>query len=157
MAGEASAAGLFRVGGGLLLLVAGGLLSGCAAVVPLGSLISTPTGGSPPLQIHDETSVRLAEGNFVLVRTNAYGQCKGFSLLGIITIVPATLSKAVDRMYASAQMTPGRPQSVAHLIIQQSTTYWILFGIPKVEVHADVVEFRPEPADHPRPRPPPRW
>jgi hypothetical protein len=129
------------------------LLSGCAAVAPLSGLISVPLGGSPPLQMHSETIVRLEEDNFMLVRTNVYGWSKGFSLLGLITMVPATLPKAMDRVYASAAMSPGKPQTVAHLIIQQSSAYWILFSIPRVEVHADIVEFRPEAV--PRTRAPP--
>ena len=29
------------------------------------------------------------------------------------------------------------------LIVEHSGSYWILFGIPKVEVHADIVQFKP--------------
>ncbi len=55
---------------------------------------------------------------------------------------PATLSKAMQRMYAAAQMQPGQPQSIAHLVVEQTSSYYILFGIPKVEVRADIVEFK---------------
>jgi hypothetical protein len=98
------------------------------------------------LGVHDQTSVSLAQDNFVLVKTNVYGVSKGFSLLGFITICPARLTKAMDRMYASAEMRPGSAQTVAHLIIEPSSGYWILFGLPRVEVHADIVEFRPQAA-----------
>jgi len=128
---------------GLIVLIAGMLLSGCTAVAPAGGLLGMAHGGTSPLQIHEQTSVNLSEDNFVLVRTNVFGVSKGFSLLGFITIVPANFTTAMDRMYASAQMTPGQPQTVAHLIVEHSGSYWILFGIPKVEVHADIVQFNP--------------
>ena len=90
---------------------------------------------------------------FVLVRTNVSGVSKGFSLFGIITIYPATLDKAMDRMYASAEMRTGKSQTVAHLIIEHSGSFWLLFGIPKVEVHADVVEFLPAADSYERVKP----
>ena len=127
----------------LLILALGPLIAGCAAIAPLGPLLEgTPHGGGgQPLQVHEQTSVKLAQDNFVLVKTNVWGQSKGFSLLGFITIYPATLTKAMARMYASAEMAPGRPQTVAHLVIEQSSSYYILFGIPQVRVRADIVEF----------------
>ena len=142
----------------LVALAACLLFTGCAALVPLSSLLSTPTGG-PGAQIHDETTVKLNQSNFVLVKTNVTGVSKGFSLLGIITIVPATLTKAMARMYSAAQMREGQPQTVSHLIIEPSTTYWILFGIPRVTVRADIVQFFPtvtktEIGESPRPMPP---
>ncbi len=117
------------------------LLTGCAAVAPLTSLISSPQSGPPPLQVHEETRVSLAQDDFVLIKTNVVGHSSGFSLLGLITIVPATLTKAMNRLYGVAEMQTGRPQTVAHLVIEQTSTYWILFGIPKIEVRADIVEF----------------
>ena len=40
-------------------------------------------------------------------------------------------------------MQLGASQTAAHLIVEHSSSYWILFGIPKVEAHADIVEFNP--------------
>jgi hypothetical protein len=128
-------------------------MTGCTALAPAGPLVNPLSGGSPALQTHEQTSVSLAADNFVLVKTNVTGQSKGFSLLGFITICPATLSKAMDRMYASAQLRPGEPQTVAHLIVEKSTSYWILFGIPKLEVHADVVAFKPTATTNEKARP----
>lgn len=127
---------------GLVILALCLLASGCAGLAPAGSVLSPLQGGSVPLQVHEQTSVNLSQDNFVLVKTNVFGQSKGFSLLGFITICPATLTKAMNRMYASAEMRPGKPQTVAHLIVEHSSSYWILFGIPRTEVHADIVEFR---------------
>ena len=126
-----------------MVLVMGLFLSGCAAIAPL-ALLSHPSGGAPPVQVHEETRVSLARDNFTLVKTNVWGQSRGFSLLGFITIYPATLNKAMKRMYGAAEMQPGQPQTMAHLIIEQSSSYLILFAIPKIEVRADVVEFNPQ-------------
>ena len=94
--------------------------------------------------MHDETPVELAKDNFFVVKTNVVGTSRGFSLLGIITIIPATLNKAMNRLYTAAEMQQGRPQTVAHLIIEHNSTYWILFGIPELNVRADIVEFKPD-------------
>ena len=138
---------------GLTLLAVCLLLSGCAGVSPVGSSIGSLLGGHPPTDVHEQTSVNLSQDNFVLVKTNVFGLSKGFSLLGFITIVPATVSKATSRMYASAQMPLGGAQTVANLIVEHSSSYWILFGIPKVEVHADVVEFQPVAATNQKGKP----
>jgi hypothetical protein len=129
----------------LLCLAACALLTGCAALAPLSSIITAPSSGTPPLQVHEQTSVKLAQDNFVLVKTNVVGRSRGFSLLGLITIYPATLSKAMNRLYVAAQMREGRPQTVAHLVVEQTSSYYILFGIPEVDARADIVEFQPEP------------
>jgi hypothetical protein len=125
-----------------VILLAGCLfVGGCAALVPAGSVISPVLGPAPPLQVTEHTGITLSQNNFVLVKTNVVGWSKGFSLLGLITICPATLTEAMNRLYASAQMRLGSPQTLAHLTLDRSSTYWILFGIPKIEVHADIVQF----------------
>lgn len=128
----------------LLFVCLGLLAGGCAALAPVSALIDGPHGSEPGLEVHEQTSVDLAHNNFSVIRTNVVGRSRGFSLLGFITIYPATLTKAMSRMYAAAHMLPGQPQSTAHLLIEHSSSYFILFGIPKVEVRADIVEFRPE-------------
>jgi hypothetical protein len=131
------------------------MCGGCASLVPLTSLLTTPSSsGTPPVHMNDQTDVKLAQDNFIVVRTNVVGRSRGFSLLGIITIVPATVTKAVNRMYDNAAMRPGTPQTFAHLMIERSTTYWILFGIPQIDARADVVEFKPEAIPDPNRGPP---
>jgi hypothetical protein len=87
--------------------------------------------------------VKLVEGNFITIRTNVVGFSKGFKLLGFITLHPATVDKAMDRMYAHAQAQEGRPETFAHLVVEHSGIYVILFSIPKVTVRADLIEFLP--------------
>jgi len=129
----------FRVG---LLLVCATLVSGCAAVAPFASAITGSAPGSG-IEIHTQTSVRLEEGNFVTVRTNVVGSSKGFKLLGFITLYPATLDKALNRLYAKAEAEEGRSQTLAHLIVEHSGVYVILFSIPKVTARGDLIEFVP--------------
>jgi hypothetical protein len=129
---------------GLMLLLVGWLLGGCAALSPMDAALDLPHNRTPPLQVHEETRVSLERDNFVLVKTNVWGQSRGFSLLGLITISPATLTQAMRRLYDAAQMRPGQPQTLAHLVVEQTSSFYLLFGIPKVEVRADIVEFNPE-------------
>jgi hypothetical protein len=125
----------------LLLLCA--ILTGCAAVAPFASALP---GAAPAneLDIRTSTQVRLEAGNFVTVRTNLVGSSKGFKLLGFITLYPATLDKAMNRLYAKAEAQEGHAQTLVHLIVEHSGIYVILFSIPKVTTRADLVEFVPE-------------
>ena len=80
----------------LFILVAGALLCGCTAVAPVASSMAGPLS-QQPVQANTHTAVNLSEGNFVVVKTNVVGRSKGFSLLGLITIYPATTTKAMSR------------------------------------------------------------
>ncbi len=138
---------------GLLALAA--LSSGCAALaaLPVSSLVGSPN--SAALEIHNNTDTRLQEKNFIVVKTNVIGQASGFSLFGILTIVPARFSKAMSRLYDHAQMKPGRPQTVVNLILEQDSMYFILFSLPRTSISADVIEFTPVTATDSQLRPPP--
>jgi hypothetical protein len=130
---------LFRLS---LSSVAVAFLSGCAALAPyVGDLV----GGSPTasIDVHTQTAVRLEEGNFIVVRTNVVGSSKGFRLLGFITLYPATLNEAMNRLYSNAEGQEGRPETLAHLIVEHSGIYVILFSIPRITARADLVEFVP--------------
>jgi hypothetical protein len=119
------------------------LLGGCAAASALPSVTSLlPTDSAAG--IYSQTVVKMQEGNFVLVRAHLAGQCKGFSLLGFITIVPAKYTEALDQLYAQAHLRPGSSQTLAHLVVERSADYWVLFSIPEISVRADVVEFAQE-------------
>lgn len=119
------------------------VLSGCTmlpTVVPSGLSALSPTSA---VEMHTETTVKLSEGNFVLVKTNACGRSKGFQLFGVLTIVSPKYSTAMSRLYAQAGVREGRPQTFVHLTMQRSSMYVILFSIPELSLHADIVEFIP--------------
>lgn len=119
------------------------LTGGCAAVatLPIASVLGSPNASA--LEIHNGTEVRLQDANFVVTRTNVVGQSKGFSLLGVLTIVPAKFTTAASRLYMEAEMQPGRPQTLANLVMEKDSTYFILFSIPRTALRADVIEFIP--------------
>lgn len=117
------------------------LVSGCAAMtaLPLGSMLGSPNASA--LNVYHTTETRLEKRNFVVVKTNVVGQTSGFSLLGVVTIVPAKFTKAMNRLYANAGVTPGQSQTIVNMNINQDSTYLILFSIPRTYVSGDVVEF----------------
>jgi len=123
----------------ILLLAA--FLSGCAAAATLpaaSALLPASTGNAT---FNSSTLIRLDQGNFVTLKTNLMGHSKGFALLGLITIFPAQFTKALDRVYTQSEMKIGHAQTLVNLVTERSSTYWILFSLPKVTIRADLVEF----------------
>jgi hypothetical protein len=131
------------------------LASGCASMATLPSTFGSLNPSSASLEIHNQTEVKLTEGNFMVMKTNVVGQSRGFSLLGFITMVPARFQTAMDRLYVKAEMQSGKPQTLGNVIMEKTSAYWVLFSIPRVSVRADVVEFTPNGATILLPRPPP--
>jgi hypothetical protein len=129
------------------------LTGGCAAVstLPLASVIGSPNASA--LEIHSSTEVRLQAPNFIVTKTNVVGQSKGFSLLGILTIVPAKFTAAASRLYAQAEMQQGRSQTLANMVMEKDSMYLVLFSIPRTAIRADVIEFISTATNIP-PRPP---
>jgi hypothetical protein len=139
----------------LALLALATMASGCAAgsALSVASLVGSPNASA--LEIHNTTELRLQEKNFIVIKTNVMGQTKGFSLLGILTIVPAKFTGAMNRLYVQAELQPGRPQTLENLIMEKDSLYLILFSIPRTAIRADVIEFTPPTAPDSQPRPPP--
>src|SRR6185437_5953211 len=117
--------------------------AGMAASSQLPEALSSLNPNTTGLEIHNQTELRLTEGNFSVVKTNVVGRARGFALLGFITLFPARFETAMDRFYSKAEMQTGRPQTLENLIVEKTSAYWILFSIPHVSVRADVVEFTP--------------
>jgi len=131
------------------------LCGGCASgsALSVASLMGSPNASA--LEIHNNTDVRLQEKNFIVIKTNVMGQSSGFSLLGVLTIVPAKFTKAMGRLYVQAEMQPGRPQTLVNLVMEKDATYFILFSLPRTAIRADVIEFIPATPTDLQPRPPP--
>jgi hypothetical protein len=121
------------------------LCAGCAgmAASEVPSTLGSLNPNTSSLEIHNQTELKLTEGNFSVMKTNVVGQSRGFSLLGFITLVPARFQTAMDRLYSKAEMQSGRPQTLGNVVMEKTSAYWILFSIPRVSVRADVVEFTP--------------
>jgi hypothetical protein len=101
------------------------------------------------------THVTLMENNFRIVQTNVIGKSRGFKLLGLITIKPSSHTRAMSELYGKARVEPGRPQALANVVRENSSTFLILFSLPKVTIRADLIEFTERNAElpHPAPRP----
>ena len=112
---------------------------------PRAAYVSLGSANPAALEIHNNTEVRLDQKNFLVVKPNVIGQCSGFSLFGLVTIVPAKFTKAMSRLYAQADMQPGSSRMLANLIMEKNSTYLILFSIPHTSIRADVVEFTAPP------------
>jgi len=119
------------------------LAGGCAAVsvLPIAALMGSPNASA--LEIHNQTDIRLEAANFIVTKTNVVGQSEGFSLLGVVTIVPAKFTQAMNRLYTQAEMQLGRSQTLVNLIMEKNSTYFILFSLPRISIRADVIEFIP--------------
>jgi hypothetical protein len=119
------------------------LTNGCAgaSALSVASMMGSPNASA--LEIHNNTDVRLEGRNFIVIKTNVVGQSSGFSLLGILTIVPAKFTKAMSRLYAQAEMQPGRPQTLVNLVMEKDSIYLLLFSLPRTAIRADVIEFVP--------------
>jgi hypothetical protein len=129
-------------------------VGGCAAVATLptaSSLLPASTGNA---SFYASTVVRLEQGNFLTLKTNLMGHSQGFALLGLITLYPAKFTKALDGVYAQSEMKTGHSQTLVNVVTERSSTYWILFSIPKVSIRADLVEFKSSPGVPPGPVPP---
>lgn len=87
------------------------------------------------------TRVDLSKKNYRVVKANAIGSSVGFSLLGIIPIVPPRYTKAMKALYAQIGPTEQRAVALTNVIEERSTIYLILFSFPKLTIRADVIEF----------------
>jgi hypothetical protein len=117
------------------------LLAGCA---------STHTEMNTP---STQTAVNLSQNNFKVIKAGAIGTSHGFRLLGILPFAGANETQARSDLYKHCgQPLEGRPVTLANTTYSKSTTYLILFSIPKVTAEADVVEYINAPA---APTPPP--
>lgn len=130
------------------------LAGGCAAVsvLPIAALMGSPNASA--LEIHSQTDIRLEAPDFTMIQPNVVGESEGFSLLGILTIVPPKFTEAMNRLMTQAKMQPGRPQTLANLVMEKNSSYFILYSLPRISIRADVIEFIPVNATNPPPQPP---
>jgi hypothetical protein len=120
------------------------VLTGCAAALPalpaLSGLIPAP--GGP--QVLTTTTVNLSRQNFKIVRANAIGSSVGFSFLGLFTFKSPGYDEAISSLYQYAGVSEGKPQALVNVVHERSSTYFILFALPKITVRADIIEFTDE-------------
>ncbi|MEY2409375.1 MAG: hypothetical protein QOF48_2045 [Verrucomicrobiota bacterium] len=126
--------------------------TGCAAVSTIPAASSVLPASAAAADFHSATAIKLERGNFVTLRTNVTGQSRGFALLGIITITPAKFTRAMDMVYQKADIQTGRAQTFVNILTERSSTFCLLFSIPKVSIRADLIEFTPVTSESPPPK-----
>lgn len=117
-------------------------MAACAA--PSATSFSVPFAPSlaaAQSQVLTATSVNLSESNFKMIKANAMGTSWGFKLLGLISLKSPHYTEAIARLYEMAGVAEGRAQTIANVVYQNSSTYFILFSLPRITVRADVIEF----------------
>lgn len=127
----------------LLMLLAPVLLTGCPVPLTMPGM-SVSSGSSSP-QVGTVTNVDLAAKNYKIVKTGATGSSWGFKLLGLITLKPVSYTKAITELYQDLGISEGKAHALANVVQQESSPFFILFSIPRITLHADLVEFMDEP------------
>ena len=117
------------------------LLTGCAAALPALPALSGLIPATNGTHILTTTTVNLSKNNFKIVKANAFGSSVGFSFLGIFSLKSPSYEEALTQLYRSADVSEGKPQALVNVLQEQTSTYFILFALPKITVCADVIEF----------------
>ena len=120
------------------LMAAGSMLlclaTGCASTRVTNSAPST------------QTQVNLTHANYKMIKAGAEGRSYGFRfLLGIIPITaPNTAAARADLYRNVGESVNGKSVALINVIEDRSTTWLLLFSIPKLVITGDVVEFTQE-------------
>jgi hypothetical protein len=117
------------------------LLTGCAAALPALPALSGLIPATNGTHILTTTTVNLSRKNFKIVKANAFGSSVGFSFLGIFSLKSPSFEEALTQLYRSADVSEGKSQALVNVMHEQTSTYFILFALPKITVCADVIEF----------------
>lgn len=93
-----------------------------------------------------ETQVSLTHGNYKMIKAGAEGRSYGFRfLLGVIPITaPSTAAARADLYRHVDQPINGRSVALINVNEDRSTTWLLLFSVPKIVITGDVVEFQPD-------------
>jgi len=117
------------------------LLTGCAAALPALPALSGLIPAANGTHILTTTTVNLSRKNFKIVKANAFGSSVGFSFLGIFSLNSPSYEEALTQLYRFADVSEGKSQALVNVMHEQTSTYFILFALPKITVCADVIEF----------------
>ena len=90
-----------------------------------------------------QTQVSLNRANYRVIKAGAVGKSYGFRfLLGIIPITsPSTAAARADLYRNVGESVDGKSVALVNVMEDRSTTWLLLFSIPKRTVTGDVVEF----------------
>jgi Family of unknown function (DUF6567) len=115
----------------------------CTATMLAAGCASTRVENEAP---STQTQVDLTHGNYKMIKAGAEGRSYGFRfLLGIIPITaPSTAAARADLYSSLGQPVNGKSVALVNVTEDRSTTWLILFSIPKIVITGDVVEFASE-------------
>ena len=90
-----------------------------------------------------QTEVSLTHGNYKMIKAGAEGRSYGFRfLLGIIPITAPSTAAARSDLYGHlGQSVNGKSVALVNVTEDRSTTWLLLFSVPKIVITGDVVEF----------------
>ncbi len=125
----------------LMILPVLWLLTGCAAALPALPALSGLIPGASGTHMLTTTTVNLSRKNFKIVNANVFGSSVGFSFLGLFSLKSPSYEEALTQLYRSTDVSVGKPQALVNVMHEQTSTYFILFALPKITVRADVIEF----------------
>ena len=117
------------------------LLTGCAVALPALPALSGLIPAANGTHILTTTTVNLSRKNFKIVKANAFGSSVRFSFLGIFSLNSPSYEEALTQLYRSADVSEGKSQALVNVMHEQTSTYFILFSLPKITVRADIIEF----------------
>lgn len=115
------------------------LLLPAALVLATGCASTRVENTSPSTQ----TQVSLNQANYKVIKAGAMGRSYGFRfLLGIIPITsPSTAAAREDLYHNLGESVDGKSVALVNVMEDRSTTWLLLFSIPKRVITGDVVEF----------------
>jgi Family of unknown function (DUF6567) len=90
-----------------------------------------------------ETQVNLNHANYRMIKAGAEGRSYGFRfLLGIIPITAPSSAAAREDLYRNVgESVNGKSVALINVTEDRSTTWLLLFSVPKLVITGDVVEF----------------
>ncbi len=91
------------------------------------------------------TQTSLSQANFRVIQANARGTSTGFKLFGLIPVLAPSYGAAMSDLRSRLPIT-GRAAALANVTQDRSSTFFLLFSLPRVVITADVIEFLPEQA-----------
>jgi hypothetical protein len=111
-----------------------------AALMSIGCMSSRVENEAPSTQ----TQVNLNRANYKMIKAGAEGRSYGFRfLLGIIPIAaPSTATARTDLYRNLGQSVDNKSVALVNVMENRSTTWLLLFSVPKLVITGDVVEFK---------------
>ena len=116
-------------------------LAGCVLLLTSALGCSINRGSMPNFS---QSATQLERANFRVIKANARGVDRGFSLFGIIPFVSPSIADANDQLLLGIA-TEGKAISLANATQERRTLYFILFSLTSIVVRAEVIEFLAEP------------